>query len=83
MVEAHTRLPTGISREDFDKLPPIISRKVFLLATGLDHKAFRQMALDGDIARLPVGKSKTKGNYYKADAARIAGYVRVECKHGI
>lgn len=66
--------PIGMSREDFDKLPPIINRKVFLFATGLDEKTFYIFVEQGNIRKLPKGRTKTQNSYYKEDAAILAGY---------
>ena len=73
--------PIGMSREDFEKLPPIISRKTFLIATGLDEQDFYILRSEGRIRPFPVGRSKTKNKYYKIDAAIIARYVEV--KNGV
>jgi len=73
--------PVGMSREDFDRLPPIISRKVFMFATGLDEDAFYIFVEQGKIRRLPVGRTGTRNSYYKSDAATLAGYTK-ENKNG-
>lgn len=70
--------PIGMSRADFDKLPPIISRKVFLFATGLNTQKFYLFVSAKLIRKLPVGKTGKLANYYKADAAKIAGYDKKE-----
>jgi hypothetical protein len=66
--------PIGMPREDFEKLPPIISRKVFLFATGLNECDFYILVSEGRIRRLPVGRSKTRGRYFKADAAMLINF---------
>jgi hypothetical protein len=73
---------TGMPKEAFDNLPPIITRKEFLYATGLDEDDFYILVGEGRIQRLPVGRTKTRARYYKADAAALAGYIKVEIKHG-
>lgn len=74
--------PIGMSRQDVDRLPPLVTLKVFLFATGLDKNLIKPMVDDGDIKRLPVGPSRTRHRYYKADIMRICGYIRTEVKHG-
>ena len=73
--------PVGMSREDFERLPPIINRKTFLYATGLDEDTFYIFVEQGKIRSLPVGRTGTRNSYYKADAAALA-YPK-EKKHGI
>jgi hypothetical protein len=73
--------PIGMSREDAFRLPPLIQRKVWLSVTGIPNHAFRAMVDDGDINYLYVGKKKARRMFYRDEALRIAGYIRVEVKH--
>jgi hypothetical protein len=74
----------GMSREDFDRLPPLISRKEFLFCTGLEKDDFYIMVETKRIRRLPVGRSGKIGRYYKHDAGVIAGYyTNNEVKNGV
>ena len=71
--------PIGLSREDVEKAPPLVSRKFFLCATGLDKDTFHGLVSTGGIKRLSLGRY---GKYYKADIMRICGYIRIEVKNG-
>jgi hypothetical protein len=73
--------PVGMSREDFDRLPPLITRKTFLFATGISVEALYDMVERGELKRCLIGLG-TRGMYYKADAARICGYTRAEYQPG-
>lgn len=66
----------GMSREEFDKLPPIITRKTFLYATGLDYRALYILVEMGRVRRLFVGRKQKLARYYRDDAAVLAGYVK-------
>lgn len=69
--------PIGMSRDDFDRLPPLIHRKTFLFATGINEAALYNMVERGEIRQCLIGLG-TRHMYYKADAARICGYARAE-----
>lgn len=75
--------PVGLSREDFDRLPPLITRKVFMSCTGLNERNFYIMVELGRIRKLSVGRTGRYHQYYKADAGVIAGYIKTEVKNGI
>ncbi len=64
-----------MTREQFDALPPLIHRKVFLRATGLNHNQLPILVKDGTVRRLVIGAGRC-GMYYKEDAARLCGYIR-------
>lgn len=74
--------PVGTSREDFDKFPPIITRKVFMACTGISKKQFYILVEQKRIRRLPVGRSGKQGRYYKADAAILNHYTNNGGTHG-
>lgn len=74
--------PVGMPREDAFRLPPLIQRKIWLSVSGIPDHAFRAMVDDGDIRCLFVGKTKSRRMYYRDDALRIAGYIKLEVKNG-
>jgi hypothetical protein len=64
-----------MTRDQFDTLPPLIHRKVFLDATGLNKNTFHLLVNEGTIRKLPIGSRKSH-MYYKEDAARLCGYIK-------
>jgi hypothetical protein len=63
-----------MNQEQFDRLPGLLSRSQFCGATGITVDVLRKMK-DAKLVRAykPYAGAR-KAKYYKADAARIAGF---------
>lgn len=61
-----------MSREELEKLPMLLSRKVFKQVTGLTDDNIRQLLAAGGlrVTRLP---GATRAKYPKSEAIRLAG----------
>lgn len=73
-----------MTQREFDGLPGLLTRKVFLAATGLHGRDLRRMRRTGEL-KVFTRKWRTVGEwkgrkrqpaplYYKSEAARITGF---------
>lgn len=68
-----------MNQSDFDKLPGLLTRKLFCQITGLNKNDLGELVKSGKIAKFTAHKNGY-GRYYKADAARFLGVKRDERK---
>ncbi len=61
-----------MNQEEFNKLPGLLTRKLFMNITGLRKEHLRELVLQKKIRYLSLGHGK--GKYYKGDAARFGGF---------
>lgn len=62
-----------MTQEEFDQLPGLMSRKLFLRATGLCLHTLYDM-IDSNEIKVRKIKGMRYAKYYKSEAARLAGF---------
>lgn len=59
------------TKAEFEALPPLLTKKEFMAATGLGWRAVDRLTAEGKLARWPA--SSRKGKFAKSAAAGIRG----------